>query len=103
MHWNQRTRATAKESDWEGRGEAAAYRRLSLRTKSLTSGCTSGMAACAKANPKEMRRGSDFGWGSAARSKLGGVRVFRGGRGRELTPTAPRLYEFYNSAHVLNL
>ena len=37
---------------WGGRGEAAAYRRLSLRTKSLTSGCTSGMAARAKGNPR---------------------------------------------------
>jgi hypothetical protein len=36
--------ATVIESDGEGRREAAAYRRLSLRTKSLTSGCTSGMA-----------------------------------------------------------
>ena len=66
MHWNQRTRATAKESDWEGRGEAAAYRRLSLRTKSLTSGCTSGMAARAKGNPR----------------RWGGVRIWVGDRRR---------------------
>lgn len=87
---HKHTRATAIESDREGRGEAAAYRRLSLRTKSLTSGCTSGMAESAVGTP---------GDGGGIRSELGrigserrlrGVRVFRQGRGAELTLKKPR-------------
>jgi len=66
---HKHTRATAIESEGEGRGEAAAYRRLSLRTKSLTSGCTSGMAESAVGTPGDGRGPEGFGiWvGSAAR------------------------------------
>lgn len=70
----------ANEKRRERQGGSSAYRRLSLRTNSLTSGCTSGMAASGGGGPDRRR----------------GVRVFGEQKGNERDMLSTTVRKFYN-------